>query len=80
MGDYLFAKDIKGVQLFGTNETVVKIIERQKHGAYSPMTESGNYFILKDNGRKVLAHCFAHIKNPVAYESIAIFMFKMFAQ
>ena len=32
------------------------------------MTNSGNYFILNNNEEKVLAHCFANIRNPTFYE------------
>lgn len=32
------------------------------------MTESSNYFILKNNEEKLLAHCFANVKNPTFYE------------
>jgi len=34
------------------------------------MTDAGNYFILNSKGQKVLAHCFADVANPIAYESL----------
>jgi hypothetical protein len=37
-------------------------------GAYAPMTEAGNYYVLKSNGEKILAHCFANVANPTVYE------------
>ena len=40
-----------------------------KTGIYSPKTKSNNYFVYTSNSQsKVLAHCFAHIKNPERYE------------
>jgi hypothetical protein len=44
----------------------------QATGKYAPKTESNNYFVyLQGNSEeKVLAHCFAHIRNPQNYEFI----------
>jgi len=42
------------------------------------MTDAGNYFILNSNEKKVLAHCFANVVNPNAYESIVKMLMKTY--
>lgn len=49
-GKYVFAKDFD--QIIG---------EKAIKGAYSPMTEAGNFYIAKDSGDKVLAHVFSFV-------------------
>ena len=41
-------------------------------GKYAPKTELNNYFVFVEDtlGSRVLAHSFAHIRNPERYEFI----------
>ena len=40
-----------------------------RKGKYAPKTRSNNYFVFAGEER-VLAHCFAHIRNPERYEGV----------
>lgn len=67
-GSYSFAKDLLNQHLH--NGQIVKSIKNTtEKGIYAPMTRSGNYYIKLGEG-KVLAHCFAHLKNPEFFEPI----------
>lgn len=66
-GKYAFAKHFD------------QIIRKEKiQGAYSPMTEAGNFYIAKSNGDKVLAHAFSFVEDPEKYESLARLIFAYF--
>lgn len=61
----------------GIPQTVTDISKTTKKGLYAPLTESNNYYIFQVNptgkviiNEKVLAHCYAQIRNPTLYEPI----------
>ena len=64
--NYQLAEEVEG--LFGQGG-VLSTQTVKKQGAYAPKTKSNNYFIYL-HGRtneKILAHNFAHIRNPRFY-------------
>lgn len=67
---YIFAKDLLSERLHGLGKGIKKIEIIEEKGIFAPMTASGNYFILNSNNEKVLAHCFAHVKDPIMYENV----------
>lgn len=67
---YIFAKDLLSERLHGSGKDVKRIETVIEKGIFSPLTASGNFFILNSNNETVLVHCFAHVKNPVSYERI----------
>ena len=42
------------------------------HGLFAPKTASNNYYVHIEGTEsdKMLAHCFAHIRNPLFYEDM----------
>ncbi len=63
-GTYGFAGDTLNQKLFRSNETISKINKVIKKGFYSPFSDAGNYYVVKSNGDKILAHAFANFKKP----------------
>jgi hypothetical protein len=61
---YDFAVNTLNHKLFGSNETINKINKAMKIGAYAPYSDAGNYYVVKSNGEKILAHAIANFKNP----------------
>jgi hypothetical protein len=51
-------------KLFHSNETINKINKIIKRGSYSPYTDAANYYVVKSNGDKMLAHALANFNNP----------------
>lgn len=66
---YIFPEEIKGEHLFGVGK-IDSVETVHSQGLYSPKTVTNNYFVYLngDSSQKVLAHCFAHIRNPQNYE------------
>ena len=52
------AKELKGVG------KVTAVRQLKEKGMYAPKTESGNYFVYVSEEKKVLAHNYAHLRNP----------------
>ncbi len=44
------------------------------------MTEAGNYYVLKSNGDRVLAHCFSNVENPTLYEPLVRMVYGLYTQ
>ena len=68
--NYKFAEDIsKDDSLLGLGQPS-SISKISFMGKFSPKTKANNFFVyLNDStNEKVLAHCFAHIRNPTLYE------------
>ena len=53
---------------------VDKIEKVRSKGVYAPRTETMNYFVYLEGGEektvKVLAHAFAHLRNPESFELV----------
>lgn len=65
---YAFAEELTGKTLFGSTQPE-SLKTTQNIGLYAPKTNTNNYFVVLEDGQtKVLAHCFAHIRNPQNYE------------
>ena len=77
-GTYEFAKNVENRNLFNSKEVIAKIVTNIKRGFYSPYTEAGNYFVIKSNGEKVLAHCIGNFKNPKNYDFLIRFLGRLF--
>jgi hypothetical protein len=71
---------VAGVKLFGWSSNVSKIYRKEMKGAYAPMTEAGNYYVLKSNGDRVLAHCFSNVENPTLYEPLVRMAHGLYSQ
>jgi hypothetical protein len=76
-GNYVFAKDALGSKLFGS-EPIQNAQEKILKGIYAPLTESGNFYIQTDDGRRVLVSCIANIKNPNLYENLLVYSIKAY--
>ena len=65
---YAFPEDLEGQSLFGLGK--VRSVEgTQSTGMFAPKTKTNNYFVyLNDSSEKVLAHCFAEVRNPERFE------------
>jgi hypothetical protein len=63
-GTYGFAGNTLNQKLFRSNETINKMNNVMKRGLYAPYSDAGNYYVVKSNGDKILAHVFSNIKNP----------------
>jgi hypothetical protein len=47
----------------------------EDEGLFTPYTGNNNYFVLTDNGQKVLAHDFANVRYPRLHEpSMKLFL------
>ena len=82
-GKYVFAKDLEGINLFSNKRnknvgSVKEINTQTKQGMYAPKTRSGNYYIMLNFEAHILAHNYAHIKDPVNYETMVDFMFNTY--
>lgn len=73
--EYKFADEVAGGKLFYAG-SVSSIETVSSVGKFAPKTEANNYFVFVEGSQtdKVLAHCFAHIRNPVRYEPIVEFI------
>jgi len=70
--EYAFAEEVEGQSLFPAGK-VDKVQKVRSLGVYAPRTETMNYFIYLEGGQesvKVLAHAFAHIRNPQSFEFV----------
>ena len=71
--EYAFAEELEGENVFPVGK-VSKVEKVRSKGVYAPRTETMNYFIYLEGGeqgsQKVLAHAFAHIRNPESYEFV----------
>jgi hypothetical protein len=65
-GDYVFARDTVGQTLFGSKE-VKSAQERRLKGVFAPLTESANFYVQTNDGRRVLVSSLANIANPARY-------------
>ncbi len=63
-GTYGFAGDTLNRKLFRSNETINKMNKVMKRGLYAPYSDAGNYYVVKSNGDKILAHAIANFNNP----------------
>ena len=66
---YSFADEASHV--FGQGE-IISVEKIKAKGLYAPKTESNNYYVFIDgtDADMMLAHCFAHIRNPTFYEGM----------
>ncbi len=65
MGEFHFADELEHRGIWGVGG-VRKVSKAINVGKYSPKTTTNNYFVYVGQ-QKVLAHCFAHIRNPQRY-------------
>jgi hypothetical protein len=55
----------------GSGTTVRKVTDAIGRGLYAPLTGTSNFYVEGDGGHhRVLAHSFAHVRNPRKYETI----------
>ena len=67
-----FAVEVKeGESLYGLG-VPTKMEEVRSTGRYAPKTEIYNYFVYLegDSSKRILAHSWAHIRNPEKYQGI----------
>jgi hypothetical protein len=71
--DYSFAEDIQiGHALVSANGSAIPVqgrSTRTTRGLYTPLTGTSNFFVGDSEGSAVLAHSFAHLRHPRAYET-----------
>lgn len=66
---YAFPEDLEGQSLFSLGK-VESIEVTQAAGKFAPKTETNNFFVYLENSseKKVLAHCFAEVRDPQRFE------------
>ncbi len=76
-GSYVFARDTIGKTLFGSQK-IKNAQERTLKGIFAPLTESANFYIQTNDGRRVLVSCLANIENPNLYEKLLTYSIKLY--